>query len=100
MKTPNQIIFERDVDRNTESQMILIDVLREEIKKPEYLDLFQACQGLIGKATPNKQYTRVRNLGITGATELVGILGIWLTQFTEEQTEALVKRNRARKQHL
>ena len=78
MMTVNEIIFGRRIDyRPEEEDALYTNMLREIIARPENLRERDTVKRV--------QNARIKNLGEKGAIELLGAVGIFLTQIPEKQ---------------
>lgn len=78
MKTVNEIALNMRTDfRSEKEQSLLIDTFREVLAQPE--------QGRVRGIVDRVRRKNIRNLGEQGTIELVGAVGIFLTQVPENK---------------
>ena len=90
MKTVNELAFGmKTVSRTKAEQELYIGVLRETADVYVERTVHDVNNKLSGK---------LKNCGETSLLELMGALGIWLSQFSDTQTELITMARRGRQQ--
>lgn len=96
VKRVNELIMDQATDyRPLEVQDIMMETLKENLQKPDFCGLRgMAKEFEAGSSTSRKT---IRNFGTKAATEMIGALGIFLTQFSDEQIRMAVNLSRKRR---
>lgn len=96
MKRVNELIMDQATDyRPTEVQEIMAETFKENMQKPDFCGL----RGLTKEFEAGSTISRkaIKNFGVKAATEMIGSLGIFLTQFSDEQIRMAVNLSRKRR---
>lgn len=99
MRKVNEMIIGRPLDdRTADLQATLMETYRDRIAEPEFVDLRILAESFNRTTSARKSPKKcIKNFGTGAATELIGNLGIWLSQLTDEQLEWLLEINRNRR---
>lgn len=100
IKRVNELITgTKMAERPQEVQRIVSETFQETMKEPEFWDLRQISKYFEYKnATPYKK--SIHNFGDKAVLETIGSLGIFLSQFTDEQIRSALDLRRQRSQEL
>lgn len=95
-KRVNELIMDQATDyRPMEVQEIMAQTFKENMQKPDFYGLRVTTKEFeAGSSTSRKA---IRNFGAKAATEMIGALGIFLTQFSDEQIRMAVNLSRKRR---
>ena len=96
VKRVNELILDQETDyRPSEVQEIAQKTFHDNMQKPD----FCALRGLTKEFEAGSTISRkaIRNFGAKAATELIGSLGIFLSQFSDEQIRMAVNLSRKRR---
>ena len=96
VKRVNELVMDVATDfRPTEGQEMAQQTWKENMQKPDFGGLrIMAREFEAGSATTRKT---IRNFGAKAATEMMGALGIFLTQFSDDQIRTAVDLSRRRR---
>ena len=97
MKRANELMLDRNIEsRSPEVQKIMSEVFQELVQEPEY-EYLRAMQRDFACSQWTIKRKPIKNFGTGAALETIGLLGIFLTQFSDAQIAAMLEINRRRK---